>query len=99
MLLTVVSQMAAVLPVTVYPPDLRTVLFDVRPWHPVHDDVTWASVNVEGGVDVQACARTGVPPVQPPGDDVATVLVWVLLDRQAPHAEYVNEVQAVTGGT
>ena len=48
---------------------------------------------------MQACDRTGVPPVQPAGDDVATVLVCVLLDWQAPQAEYVNEVQVVTGGT
>ena len=48
---------------------------------------------------MQAWDRTGVPPVQPVGDDVTTVLVWVLLDWQAPHAEYVNEVQVVTGGT
>jgi hypothetical protein len=31
--------------------------------------------------------------VQPAGDDVATVLVWVLSDWQAPQAEYVNEEQ------
>ena len=37
--------------------------------------------------------------MQPEGDDVATVLVWVLLDWQTPQAEYVKEVQAVTGGT
>ena len=37
--------------------------------------------------------------MQPAGEDVATVLVWVLLDWQAPQAEYVNEVQVVTGGT
>jgi hypothetical protein len=48
---------------------------------------------------VQDWDRTGVPPVQPAGDDVATVLVWVLLDWQVPQAEYVNEVQVVTGGT
>ena len=47
---------------------------------------------------MQACEVTGDPPVQPVGDDVATVLVWVLFDWQAPQAEYVNEVQAVTGG-
>ena len=49
---------------------------------------------------MQDCDRAaGVPPVQPAGDDVATVLVWVLSDWQAPQAEYVNEVHAVTGGT
>ena len=31
--------------------------------------------------------------MQPAGDDVDTVLVCVLLDWQAPQAEYVNEVQ------
>jgi hypothetical protein len=50
---------------------------------------------VVGGTYVQDCDRTGVPPVQPAGDDVTTVLVWVLLDWQAPQAEYVNEVQVV----
>jgi len=48
---------------------------------------------------VHACDTTGVPPVQPAGDDVSTVLVWVLFDWHAPHAEYVNELQVVTGGT
>ena len=48
---------------------------------------------------MQDWERTGVPPVQPVGDDVATVLVWVPLDWQAPQAEYMNDVQAVTGGT
>ena len=42
---------------------------------------------------------TGVPPVHPAGDDVATVLVCVLSDRHVPQAEYVNEVHVVTGGT
>ena len=93
-----VSQVAAVLPVTVYPPDLSTVVFTVRPWHEVHDEVTCASVSVAGGVYVQDCDRTGVPPVQPVGDEVSTVLLCVLLDWQAPQAEYVNEVQVVTGG-
>jgi hypothetical protein len=50
-------------------------------------------------VYVHACDRTGDPPVQPEGDDVARVLVWVLVDWHAPQAEYVNEVQVVTGGT
>jgi len=48
---------------------------------------------------VQDWDRTGVPPVQPAGDDVATVLVWVLLDWHALQALYMNEVQVVTGGT
>ena len=37
--------------------------------------------------------------MQPAGDEVNTVLVCVLLAWQAPQAEYVNEVQVVTGGT
>jgi len=40
---------------------------------------------------VQACDSTGVPPVQPAGDAVNCVLVWVLLDWHAPQAEYVND--------
>ena len=48
---------------------------------------------------MQACDRIGVPPVHPAGDEVSRLLVWVLLDWQAPQAEYVNEVQVVTGGT
>jgi hypothetical protein len=32
-------------------------------------------VIVDGGVYVQACDKTGDPPVQPEGNDVATVLV------------------------
>jgi len=42
---------------------------------------------------VQDCDTTGVPPVQPEGDDVDTVLVCVLLDWQVPQAEYVKELQ------
>ena len=48
---------------------------------------------------MQDCVRIGVPPVHPAGDDDVTVLVCVLFDWQAPQAEYVNEVQVVTGGT
>jgi hypothetical protein len=48
-LLTVVSQSAAILPVTVYPPVLNMVPFTVSPWHPVHDDVTLATVTVVTG--------------------------------------------------
>ena len=60
----------------------------MRPWHPVHDVATFATVIVVvGGTYVQDCDRTGDPPVQPAGDDVTTVLVWVLLDWQAPQAE------------
>jgi hypothetical protein len=88
-LLTVDSQLLAVLPVTVYPPDLKTVVFTVRPWHPVHDEVTLAFVTVD---DVQDCDKAGVPPVQPVGDDVAIVLVCVPF-VQVLHPEYVNEVQ------
>jgi hypothetical protein len=33
--------------------------------------------------------------VQPAGDDVTTVRVWVPLDWQVPQAEYVNDVQVV----
>jgi hypothetical protein len=40
-----------------------------------------------GGVYVQACVVTGVPPVQPDGEDVATVRVCVPFDWQVPHAE------------
>ena len=69
------TQAEALLPLTEYPPDLSTVVFTVRPWHCVHDVVTWASVSVEA--DVQDCDRAGVPPVQPVGDDVATVRVCV----------------------
>jgi hypothetical protein len=61
----------------------------------VHEDVTLASVTVDVGV--QACDSTGVPPVQPVGDDAVTVLVCVPFDWQVPQAEYVNEVQV--GGT
>jgi hypothetical protein len=52
-----------------------------------------------GGVLVQLCDRTGEPPVQPLGDEAVTVRVCVPFDEQAIHAEYVNEVQVVTGGT
>lgn len=48
---------------------------------------------------MQDCDRTGVPPVQPVGDDVSTDLVCVLSDWQVPQAEYVKDVQSVTGGT
>ena len=48
---------------------------------------------------MQACVVTGEPPVQPDGDELATVRVCWLFDWQAPHAEYVNDVQVVGGGT
>jgi hypothetical protein len=89
------TQEDAVILLTEYPPDLNTVVFTVRPWHWVHVDCTRASVTVDVGV--QDCERTGVPPVQPEGDDAVTVLVCVPLDWQVPQAEYVNEVQV--GGT
>ena len=94
--MTVVSQLLAVLPLTVYPPLLNTVVFEVSPWHTVHDEVTLATVIVDA--DVQDCERIGVPPVQLAGDDVATVRVCVPF-VQVPQPEYVNEVQALTGGT
>jgi hypothetical protein len=37
---------------------------------------------------VQDCERTGVP-VQPAGDEVATVRVCVFVESQVLHAEYV----------
>ena len=79
---------------------MNTVLFEVSPWHTVHDEVTLATVTVVtgGGTEVQDWERTGVP-VQPEGDDVATVLACVLLDWQVPQAEYVKEVQALVRGT
>ncbi len=46
---------------------------------------------------MQVCDKTGVPPVQPAGEDVATVLVWLPVESQTLQAEYVNEVQV--GGT
>ena len=48
---------------------------------------------------MQDCDTTGVPPVQPAGDDDATVLVCVPSDWHVPQAVYVNELQVVTGGT
>lgn len=38
---------------------------------------------------------TGDPPVQPAGDDEATVLVCVPFGWQALQAEYVNDVHVV----
>ncbi len=32
--------------------------------------------------------------MQPAGEEVSTVLVWVLFDWHAPHALYVKDVQA-----
>ena len=84
-----------VLPETEYPPDLNTVVFTVSPWHCVHVDCTRAIVT---GLLVQVCDSTGDPPVQPVGDCVNTVRDCEPL-VQVPQAEYVNEVQVVTGGT
>jgi hypothetical protein len=47
---------------------------------------------------VQAWLNTGVPPVHPAGELEATVLVWVPLDWQAPHAEYVKDEHVAGGG-
>src|SRR5512143_1723789 len=48
---------------------------------------------------VHACVSgSGVPPVQPAGEDVSTVRVCVPSAWHALHPEYVNDVQAVTGG-
>src|SRR5512142_3107750 len=48
---------------------------------------------------VHACVSgSGVPPVQPAGEDVSTVRVCVPSGWHAPQLEYVNDVQAVTGG-
>ena len=50
-----------------------------------------------GGVYVQDCVNTGLPPVQPDGEDEITDLVFVPLDWQVDQSEYAHEVQ--TGGT
>ena len=47
---------------------------------------------------MQDWLRTGEPPVQPVGDEEMIVRVCVLSGWQAPHIEYVNAVQVVTGG-
>ena len=85
-----VTQSAAVLPETECPPVASTTPFTVRPWHCVHVVVTWASVSVEDVV--QDCDRTGDPPVQPVGDDVAAVRVCVPFVH-VPQPLYVNEEQ------
>jgi hypothetical protein len=88
----------AVIPVDGVPVPLLT-----GPWQVAHVLMVWlcddggrlwqapqlatAVASVQGAVYVQACERTGVPPVQPAGDDVATVRVCVLFDWQAPQAE------------
>ncbi len=53
-----------------------------------------------GGVYVQACVSTGVPPVQPDGDEVATVRACWPVEGQVlgVHALYVNEEQVAGGG-
>jgi hypothetical protein len=57
---------------------------------PVEGGVAWQVVQdcVGGGGGVQLCDRTGVP-AQPAGDWPVTVRVWVPLEEQALHAEYV----------
>ena len=40
---------------------------------------------------MQDCVRTGLPPVQPVGEDAITVRVCVPLDEQVLHVEYVYE--------
>lgn len=47
---------------------------------------------------VHDCMSTGVPPVQPAGDDDVTVRVCVPSGWHAPHVEYVNDVQVGGGG-
>ena len=47
---------------------------------------------------MQAWDVTGLPPVQPDGEDMSTVRDCVPLGWQAPHDEYVNDVQAAGGG-
>jgi hypothetical protein len=57
-------------------------------WRPLDGGTPWQLPHdCAGGVYVQACERTGVPPVQPDGEDAATVRVCVPFDWQAPHAE------------
>ena len=53
-----------------------------------------------GGVYVQDWVRTGVPPVQPDGEEVATVRVCWPVEGQVlgVHALYVNEEQVAGGG-
>ena len=53
----------------------------------VHDETMFAEVTGFGAVYVQDWERTGVPPVQPEGEEVATVRVWVPFDWQAPQVE------------
>ena len=43
------------------------------------------------GVEVHDWVSIGVPPVQPEGEDVSTVRVWVP-EEHVPHVEYVKEV-------
>jgi hypothetical protein len=48
----------------------------------LHDATAVASV--QAGTNVHACDRTGVPPVQPAGDEVTTERVCVPSAWQAP---------------
>jgi hypothetical protein len=52
------------------------------PWQVLQEATAVASV--QGVVEVQAWLSTGAPPVQPAGDEVSTVRVWVLFDWQTP---------------
>jgi hypothetical protein len=84
MLFTEVSQVAELAPFFEYPPDLYTVLFEVRPWHEVQEVTMSAVVTGFGAGGVQDWVRTGEPPVQPAGDEVATVRVcWPLAGQVA----------------
>jgi hypothetical protein len=88
MLFTVLSHCAEVAPVFEYPPDLNTVVFELRPWHPVQDETMFALVTgLAGAGGVQACDRTGEPPVQPLGDEAVTVRVCVPPAEQVLQAE------------
>jgi hypothetical protein len=56
-----------------------------RPWHA--EQLGTAVASVHGAVKVHAWDRTGLPPVQPAGEEVSCVRVWVPSGWQAPHAE------------
>ena len=86
MLLTVDSQPAALLPETVYPPALKTVVLEVIPWHEVQALTTAAKVTglVTGGVHFWL--STGVPE-QPAGFEDTTVRLCMPFDPHVPQAE------------
>jgi hypothetical protein len=55
---------------------------------PVAGGVAWQVVqDCTGGVYVQDCVSTGLPPVQDAGDEPVTVRDCVPFDWHAPHAE------------